>query len=96
MIDVKLYKEGNDSLIHQAFSILQLNLVNEKILKEISYIYYGNLGAWRFDKGDLEQCLEYGEKAYAINPKDSRLQDMIARAIATLLIASVIITNTNQ
>lgn len=81
MIDEKLYKEGNDSLIHQAFGILQSNLVNNKIRDEISYIYYGNLGAWRFDKGDLEQCLEYGEKAYAINPKDSRLQDMIARAI---------------
>lgn len=81
MFDAKLYKEGNDTLMYQAFTILQSNLSSEKILKEISYIYYGNMGAWRFDKGDLEQSLEYGEKAYAINPKDSRLQDMIARSI---------------
>lgn len=77
----KLIKEGEDSLIHNAFAILKDNLVDEKLLKEVTYVYYGNLGTWEYNRGNMDKSLGYCESAYAINPKDSRLQEIISHAV---------------
>ena len=81
IVENKLIKEGEDTLIHNAYAILKANLINEKLLKEVTYIYYGNLGSWEYNRGNMDESLSYCEKAYAINPKDSRLQEIISRAL---------------
>jgi tetratricopeptide (TPR) repeat protein len=80
-LDTKLITEGKDTLTANAYKILAEGLTDPKLKNEVIYLYELGMSTWLSMKGRSDQSLEHGEKAYALNPNDARLQDLISRAI---------------
>jgi hypothetical protein len=81
LIDKKLYKGDDAKYLGDVYQIVSDNLTDKKIVDEIAYHYYLHLTQWYSMKNDLYKALEFGSKAYALNQKDIRLQDLIVKII---------------
>lgn len=81
LIDKKLYKEDDSRYLGDAFQIMNDNLKDKKIVDEIAYQYYLHLTQWNALKNNFDASLESGSKAYALNQKDIRLQDLIVKLL---------------
>lgn len=82
ILDTKLIKQSEDAFVAEAYKILSTSATDETLKLELSYNYELAMAHWYGMKGDMGQALVRAEKAYAINPDDVRLQELVARAVA--------------
>ncbi len=81
ILEKKLFKESNDTLVAKAFELVTKNIVDKELVGDISYSYYLYMSQWYSMKGEMNKSLTFASQAYRYNQKDARLQELIVRAI---------------
>lgn len=81
IIDDKLFKNGNDSLVTDIYKAISRQIDDKELAKDISFLYYAQMASWQQMKGNMDESLDFAERAFAINDKDVRLHDVIVRGI---------------
>ena len=80
MVDDQLIKNSNDTFVLRAYELIMQHLKDEEIKKEITYTHNLAFAHWHAMKSNFDTCLEFAERAYAINTKDVRLQELIVKS----------------
>jgi tetratricopeptide (TPR) repeat protein len=81
ILNNSLIKKGNEKFVTEVYELLQKRVEDTATANEISYTYNLGMGHWHGMKGNMDETLEFAEKAYAVNPNDARLQELIVKAV---------------
>lgn len=82
LLDTKLIQQSEEAFVAEAYRILSTRATNETLKLELNYNYEMTMAHWYGMKGEMDEVLVRAERAYAINPDDARLQELVARAVA--------------
>ena len=82
ILETKLIQRGDTAFVSQSYAILSSRAVDATLKSEIGFNYQLGMAHWSALKGDMDRALAHAARAYAINPEDARLHDLVARAIA--------------
>lgn len=81
IINDRLFKESNDSLIDSMYSLLNTQIIDSMLIKNISEIHFEGLARFYAQKSDFKKSLEYSSKCYEINPLNVNTQSLITQSL---------------